>query len=124
MQKLIKLRKRMGVSQDKMAELLGYGSGIRISEIESGKVKMSKPAQKCLEYLEMLHSKLDINVVYDISNKAEKMAMLIRLCKEIVIPVPNQDGSVVLENIDKNNPVAINGKCFQLHIESFAKLLK
>ena len=55
MQKLIKLRKRMGLSQDKMAELLGYGSGIRISEIESGKVKMSKPAKKCLEYLELLY---------------------------------------------------------------------
>lgn len=53
--RLIKLRKKMGVSQDKMAELLGYGSGIRISEIESGKVKMSKPAQKCLEYLELLN---------------------------------------------------------------------
>jgi len=54
MDRLIKLRKRMGVSQVKMAELLGYKSGIRISEIESGKKVMSGQALKCLEYLEML----------------------------------------------------------------------
>ena len=54
MDRLIELRKRMGVSQAKMAELLGYKSGIRISEIESGKKVMSGQALKCLEYLEMI----------------------------------------------------------------------
>ena len=54
MDRLIELRKRMGVSQVRMAYLLGYNSGIRISEIESGKKVMSGQALKCLDYLEML----------------------------------------------------------------------
>ena len=54
MDRLIELRKRMGVSQVRMAYLLGYKSGIRISEIESGKKVMSGQALKCLDYLEML----------------------------------------------------------------------
>ena len=45
----------MGVSQVRMAELLGYKSGIRISEIESGKKVMSGQALKCLEYLDLLN---------------------------------------------------------------------
>ena len=50
-----RVRKRMGLTQEAMAQKLGYSSGVRISEIESGSMKMSSIARKCLEYLDELN---------------------------------------------------------------------
>ena len=55
--KLKKIRKRMGLTQDQMALLLGYGAGTRISEIEKGRSTMGKQAQRCLEYFGKLNKK-------------------------------------------------------------------
>ncbi len=44
------IRLDMGISQDKMARLLGYSSKHRISEIESGKRSMSLQSVKCVRY--------------------------------------------------------------------------
>tara|TARA_Y100001963_G_scaffold111963_1_gene154911 strand:+ start:889 stop:1053 length:165 start_codon:yes stop_codon:yes gene_type:complete len=45
----------MGLTQEAMAQKLGYSSGVRISEIESGSMEMSSIAKKCLEYLDELN---------------------------------------------------------------------
>lgn len=43
-----KTRKALGLKQSKMAERLGYGSQTRISDIETGKEKMSSQVREHL----------------------------------------------------------------------------
>ena len=45
-------RRRHGLTQTQAAERLGYGAQSRISEIESGKEKMSKSVLKLIEALD------------------------------------------------------------------------
>ena len=52
---LKEIRTTMGISQEKMAKLLGYSSKHRISEIESGKKAMSSQAIKCVKFAYKLY---------------------------------------------------------------------
>jgi transcriptional regulator with XRE-family HTH domain len=61
---LKEIRKEMGISQEKMAKLLGYSSKHIISRIESGNKEMSTISVKCVKfayrlYKEGLLSKVD-----------------------------------------------------------------
>ena len=50
-----RVRMYMSLTQDEMAQKLGYSSGVRISEIENGAREMCSIAKKCLEYLDELN---------------------------------------------------------------------
>jgi DNA-binding XRE family transcriptional regulator len=57
MNKLKRIRLKMGYSQKDMAIALGYSSATIVSGIENGTREMSGVAVKCLEYLEFIFDK-------------------------------------------------------------------
>jgi transcriptional regulator with XRE-family HTH domain len=54
---LKEIRTEMGISQEKMAKLLGYSSKHRICEIETGKKLMSSQAVRCVKFAYRLYGK-------------------------------------------------------------------
>ena len=51
---LLALRNRLGVSQQRMAELLGLSSKTTISTLESGRGNFSNQTIRCMGYIEQL----------------------------------------------------------------------
>tara|TARA_R100001594_G_C3931550_1_gene238282 strand:- start:184 stop:450 length:267 start_codon:yes stop_codon:yes gene_type:complete len=52
-----RIRKKLGLSQVEFAKHLGYGDGVRISEIENGSFEMSDQGKTAFIYLMVLIEK-------------------------------------------------------------------